>query len=436
MLADARGGPEGGLRGPWSSRRFDTLSTGRDKATPNCYLFYRPDGAFLVKRFANPRETSNWTPDKNGHPSCMFNSEPTEPVEPAAEPAKPAEPVEPTTPADPIKSLPVKVLTAEQLAAERCSIDYLIDGIWAARDPGVWGGHKKCLKTTIVLAFLLSLASGLPFLGRFIVNTVCSVLMLSGESGLGVLKETLERICKSMGIALSDVKNFHLSEWLPSLDSAKSLAILEKIIDATGCKVIVLDPLYLCVGPNVDPANLFAMGALLRPITELCRQRGISLILLHHLRKKGKNDHAFDVPELDDLSWSGTPEYARQWVLLARRESYEPGSGEHKLWLSSGGSAGHSNLFALDIDEGPSGEPRKWDVSLSSPADAARGQKLNSKRERLIGAARNFPSGATKTALVTEAGLKNDSAINNVIAALVSRRRVPRLQSHHEQHEL
>jgi hypothetical protein len=223
-----------------------------------------------------------------------------------------------------------------------------------------------------------------------------------------------------MGISLADVKNFHLSEWLPSLDSLKSLATLEKIIDATGCKAIVLDPLYMTVGPKADPANLFAMGALLRPITELCRERGISLVLLHHLRKRPKNDRSYDVPELDDLSWSGTPEYARQWILLARRERYEPGSGEHRLWLSSGGSAGHSNLWALDVSEGAAGEPRRWEVSISTPGEARDSKRIDTKRQRLISAAREFPAGTTKSDLVAQSNLRNDAAINAVLAALVS----------------
>ena len=401
-----------GLRG-W----FETLSAGRDKATPNCYLFYRAGGSFLVKRFGNPAEAPGWTPDENGHPSCMFNPEPTEPVEPTAEPAKPAEP---TTPADPIKSLPIKVLTAEQLAAEDCNVPYWIDGIWACNDPGVVGGGKKTLKTTIILALLISLATGLPFLGRFAVNAICSVLMLSGESGFAVLKETLQRICKSMGITLAGVKNFHLSEWLPSLDNPRDLSMLEKVIVATGCKVLAVDPLYLCVGAKADPSNIFAMGALLRPIAELCRQHGVSLILLHHLRKRSKNDHSYDVPELDDLTYSGTPEFARQWLLLSRREAYTPGSGTHRLWLSAGGSAGHSNLFALDIDEGPSGEPRRWDVSLSSPSEARAAKKIGCKREKLIDAARNFPGGATQTDLTGVSGLRNDAIAKSLIDALVA----------------
>jgi replicative DNA helicase len=64
----------------------------------------------------------------------------------------------------------------------------------------------------------------------------------------------------------------------------------------------------------------------------------------------------------------GVGEFVRQWVLLARRQAFRPGSGEHCLVMAVGGSAGHSGCWQLDVSEGGSnGEAngRHWRVRVS-----------------------------------------------------------------------
>jgi len=376
---------------------FDTVSPGKRPTEANCYLFYRPNGAFLVKRFGTPKEASCWTPDDNGHPTCAFNAKPP----------------------DPPKRSKIEILTSKQLASGDYKLRYLIDNIWVEGQPGGIGGPKKGLKTTFAIAAAISLATGLPFLGRFAIDHICRVLMLSGESGLATIQETARRIAKAMGVELADIDNLFWSVWLPILNSDNDLQTLEKVIEEVGCEALFLDPIYLMMR-GIDAGNLFQQGALLRRLSLVCEKHKVTPILLHHLRKRGKGDNSYDPPELDDFAWAGFAEFFRQWVLLGRREAYVAGTGEHRLWMQIGGSAGHGGLWAMDVNEGPAGDPRIWEVELSTPDEARAEKKADSIRSRLIVAALNFPAGETKSVLFDVAKLRNDGPARFVFDALVA----------------
>jgi hypothetical protein len=313
------------------------------------------------------------------------------------------------------------LLSCADLDTGDFEVEYLIDGVLVALQPCILGGSKKTLKTNAAIDMALSLATGKPFLGRMAVKRACNVLMFSGESGLATIQETARRICRAKGINLRDVTKLHFSEWLPSIANTKHIEALEQAIQSVGCEVLILDPAYQCLHGG-DAGNIFDQGELLKKISEPCQRLGVTPILVHHLRKKGKGQRDyFDVPELDDLSWAGFSEWCRQWLLLGRREAYEPGTGSHKLWLSIGGSAGHSALWGLDIEEGVSGEPRRWEVSLSTPDNARAEKKAGGIRERLLAAAGEYlASGETKTCIFETSGVRMNSASGPVFDSLVA----------------
>jgi hypothetical protein len=317
--------------------------------------------------------------------------------------------------------LRIKLITCMELHSNKYELDYLIPGFYVAAQPCIVAGPKKALKTSLLIALAIALATGLPFLASFVVTRAVKVIMLSGESGMAVLQETARRICKSMGVSLPDIKNLLWSDFLPQLGDPRHLDALERMIEDTGCEVLIVDPAYLCL-PGADASNLFIQGSLLRSVSEICQRHGVGLVLAHHLRKRGKAKNAadYDPPELDDMAWAGFQEFARQWILLGRREQYEPGTGEHELWLSVGGSAGHSGLWGLDISEGVSGQPRHWNIELSTPDQAREEKKGGTLRQRILAAAKEFSEGETKTTILETAGLKSEARVRNVFDALVN----------------
>jgi len=148
-------------------------------------------------------------------------------------------------------------------------------------------------------------------------------------------------------------------------------------------RVLLFDPLYLGF-PGDNAANLLMQGKILGNLNRLCVRAGCTPVFVHHTKRNTGRD-PFGPPELLDLSWAGFSEFARGWILLGRRQAYNPDEpGEHRLWLSIGGRAGNSSLHALDVHEGRLCDPggRRWETEVKTPAEAreaAEGRREASK---------------------------------------------------------
>lgn len=288
-----------------------------------------------------------------------------------------------------------RIMCAE-LAAANYDLEYLIPGVLVAQQPMVFAGSRKSLKTSMMVDMAISLATGGYWLRKFKVNRACRVAMMSGESGLATLQETAKRVADAAGKRLENIDGLIWSPSIPRFDSRQHLDALRDLLTADEIEVVLIDPAYLAI-PGGDAGNLFIQGEMLRRVTELCQSVGAGLILAHHTKRGGIAD-PYAPAELEHIAWAGFQEYARQWVLLSRREQYEPGSGVHRLWVSLGSSAGHSGLWAVDIDEGVYSEdmPRHWDVAIRPPDEVrqddrkqAETAKAAKKKEQATGQLEN-----------------------------------------------
>lgn len=260
-------------------------------------------------------------------------------------------------------------ITAAELDSGDYAIEYLIDGTLTAGQPMIVAGGKKQLKTNMLLDAAISLATGGEFLGRLKTTRAARVAIMSGESGMATIQETSRRICKAKELELRNVEGLIFSSDLPRLDDVRYLDALEEFVTNDEIEVVVLDPAYLMM-PGGDASNLFIQGEMLRNLSQRCEQLGVTMILCHHTRKGVVDPYA--PPELEDIAWAGFQEFARQWLLIGRREKYEPGTGNHALWLNIGGSAGHSALWGVNIQEGVYRGPgtREWEVELLTAEEA------------------------------------------------------------------
>lgn len=332
---------------------------------------------------------------------------------------------QPKPAAPPRRKITYKIITSAELSRGEFTTEYLIDDTMAASQPLIIAGPQKTLKTSLIIEAAIALATAGHFLGKLLCPRACRVAVMTGESGLGAIQDCANRICAARGKWLSDIANLFWTTDLPKFGDIAHMEALEEFL--TGCEIEVLfiDPAYLAL-PGADAGNLFTQGELLRSVSELCQRLGVTMILAHHTKRNTGRD-PFDVPELCDIAWSGFAEFARQWWLIGRREKYEPGTGDHKLWLSIGGSAGHSALWALDISEGLRSDPggRCWEVSLQQPSEARDDVEKRKAEEKAQRAAEQLEADrkAVCRAMARHSGGMTPSAIRD--AASISGRRFP-----------
>ncbi len=256
---------------------------------------------------------------------------------------------------EPIRLWADSRMTSKELAEADMCREYLIEGILVAGQPMVIGGPAKALKTSLLIDLVCSLATGTPFMGKFDCPRACRVGIMSGESGGSKIRSTAMRVLEKRGLHLRGEENISWYFDVPRVGVEPDMLALRQEIEERGLEVITIDPAYLAllngVFAKTNSANVFEMGQVLMRLTNIGQETGCTIIIAHHFNKAAEQTRGSEtsLPDLNDLSQSGFREWARQWILLKRRERFVAGSGVHKLWFVAGGSEGHCWEFAIDI---------------------------------------------------------------------------------------
>jgi hypothetical protein len=333
------------------------------------------------------------------------------------------------------------LLSSAALDSEDCTASPIITEALFAGSPAVIGGMFKTGKTLLGIDAAISIATGRMFLGAFTVPEPRVVVYFTGEGGPAVAQEYGRRIAASKGIALADVTQLHWCFTVPRLEDLRDLDAFSKVLEDTAAEVAVLDNLMLCLSGD-NAGNVYTMGGVLGNAVRICSERNVTPIFVHHFKRTRATADPYAPGELADLTQAGVAEIAGQWLLLTRREAYEPDQpGEHKLWLSIGGRMGHSSLHALDVHEGSRADPegRRWEVELTPASQAravAQANKENRKatkqelregecRARLLDVLRGVPEGDTPRQLRIAARL-NPDGFDRAIFALLAEGRAER----------
>lgn len=316
----------------------------------------------------------------------------------------------------------IEFLSGPELAAKDCRIEWLVKDLLVKAQPTLQGAPRKAYKTTTSIDLIISLATGTPFLGHFEVTRPVRAALMSAESGAGTIKETANRIAVAKGFTggVRDCPNALFAFDTPMVSDEHDCQVFHRIIERNKLEFLGIDPTYLTFMIGDQGKNLFSMGRLLAPLSRIMQQTGCTIMLSHHaVKKAGKDGQPL---ELGDEAYAGFSEWARQWMYLSRREPPSlTNIGSAKLWMSYGGSAGHTGVVGLDIEEGKRSDPcgRIWRVAVR-PAQEIIAEGVDSK-ERLKNeraeqtfqrnldkareALKQFPNGETKRELAPAARL-------------------------------
>lgn len=180
---------------------------------------------------------------------------------------------------------------------------WLVKNLLTQGASGFIGGEPKCYKSWIGLDLALSVASGSPFLGHFEVMDPGPVLYVQEEDPPVLVKQRVDKIwpAKNSDRIVKDAQGQII--WVPGkeipMDPPVDAYIGEGFVvadeawqswlDETMARgqyhLIVFDPLMMLMG-DIDEFRAQQMTThIFRPLKQLARKHGTSIILIHHMKK-------------------------------------------------------------------------------------------------------------------------------------------------------
>lgn len=291
-------------------------------------------------------------------------------------------------------------------------VDWLVGGVFSAEQPTVFGAPKKTLKTTLLTDLVVALATGDEWLGKFEVPRPRKVLFITGESTPRAAIRRIRRAYDARGLSRDGLRdNLRIEAMhVPKLRNAEHQVTIAADITRHGFDVVVLDPLYRAIDGHTNAANLFDIGDLLGSFSHACMPA--SVILSHHLKASAR--YAV-VPDLDDLSQSGTSEFAGNYFLLGRLSEYA-GDKKHSLAFQYGGRDEQYGSGSLDFDEadwraqfGDLDERLQVDRTERERRDE--NAKVHTMKNKILRRLKDRPEGLSANQLARRCGTNQDREV-------------------------
>jgi len=181
----------------------------------------------------------------------------------------------------------IKLYTFENLKnIETTNQKWVVERLIPERSLVLLAGKRASFKSWVALEMVKSVSTGQSFLGKFPVRKV-GVWYMDEENGIEMLKERLEKLVnddeKLENVYFSSFEGIKLDKlnWFEKLK--------EKLKEHPEIKLLIIDSFRRISEIDENDAGAISdfLTSRLRP---LCLEYGLTIILIHHLRKSlGKN---------------------------------------------------------------------------------------------------------------------------------------------------
>jgi hypothetical protein len=231
---------------------------------------------------------------------------------------------------------------------EHTPMKWLIQGWWPHPSYGMLAGPEKALKSWLVAAMAVSVATGWPLFGELPVRTTGGVVVFCGEGSASFFKRRLQHVAMGMGFTRGAIENFDIrvADRARPVHSLAFETAYEKALSPKPA-LVVIDPLYAFHGADVNASNVHDASQVLTRLSEPAVEAGSSLIVANHFNKAGANRL-----ELGSITQAGSREWSDSWLLLGHRSPPDLDEQRFQLEVVQGTRHGFGSHWDLDVDLG------------------------------------------------------------------------------------
>lgn len=250
---------------------------------------------------------------------------------------------------------------AGELAIQTEDERWLVRPVWGVNAVGMIAGSAKSYKTWTALELALSVATGLPFLGKFPVEQSGRTLIYLAEDAEPLVRSRLESLCKHCKLDIRKIDLYVITAPVVRLDLAEHQEKLRQTVAHFKPRLLLLDPLVRL--HRLDENNASEMSGLLGFLRTLQRSLDVAIVLVHHVSKRARAQQGQAMRGTSDLhAWTDCAAYLT-WqnkqlhLTLEHRAAKPPPPVVIELVSGPDGDAAHLEIQGAVADYDPPKQP-------------------------------------------------------------------------------